>query len=312
MSLGYGRYYSGITNPNVYYAAGLVLNQSQYQATPYGQGGSFLTGGVNQRNDLVQAAQRNIQQAQRQAAMPNARAAISGQADYEKGGPGGGIALPDPLRTAIVAPEPDQVVSGDALNEILKEVIRVIDKGAKGPSAYIPPLLMDDLRFTGSPAADLLNLARQAGNLNYPAAFDDAALARLQLELDKDFTAVAVVVQDGKAPEAAKVAKLAATFQKVQDLAGEVIKNLPFEDAAAARRFLNKMSNAITALKSGAAAGLIDPKWSAEGLTVADLVKHMMRHKLLFGPAPRGKDEAYATMHRNLVTYLFVLTQLKK
>ena len=65
-------------------------------------------------------------------------------------------------------------------------------------------------------------------------------------------------------------------------------------------------------MKGNTAVGLIDPKWAAEGLTVADLVKHMARRKLLFGPAPSGDEEAYMTMHRNLVTYLFVLTQPKK
>ena len=136
--------------------------------------------------------------------------------------------------------------------------------------------------------------------------------ALLRNDLEKDFAAVAVAVQDGKAPDPAKVAKLDATFQKLQNAAGEVVKDFPFDEATAARRFLNRMASAIKALKTGAAAGLINPKWAGEGLTVGDLVKHMTRHELLFGPAPRGRDEVYSTMHRNLVTYLFVLTQAKK
>jgi hypothetical protein len=38
----------------------------------------------------------------------------------------------------------------------------------------------------------------------------------------------------------------------------------------------------------------------------------MTRHKLLFGPVASGSEEAYLTMHRNLATYLFVLSQTKK
>jgi hypothetical protein len=274
-----------------------------------------MTAGAYVRNDLVLAAQRDLAQAQRDASMPGAKSQISGQGDFEKGGAAaqpGALPAQDPLRSAIIAPDPDQIVSGDALNQILQEIIRVEAKGAKGPSAFIPPLLMDDIRFGGSPAADLLNLARQGGNLHLPLAFDDPALVGLSTDLEKDFAAVAVAVQAGKSPDAAKIAKLEATFQKIQDVAPAVIKDLPFDDASAARRFLNRMAGAIKALKSGAANGLIDPKWAAEGLTVAELVKHMTRHKLLFGPAPRGRDEAYSTLHRNLVTYLFVLTQAKK
>ena len=119
-------------------------------------------------------------------------------------------------------------------------------------------------------------------------------------------------MQAGKSPEMAKITKVESTFQRLQDAAGPVIKNLPFEDAAAARRFLNRMASAIRGLKGNTPVGLIDTKWAAEGLTVADLVKHMTRHKLFFAPAPSGNEEAYMTMHRNFVTYLFVLTQPKK
>jgi len=294
-----------------YYASGY------YASGLYGQNGSYMTGSTGTRTDLLAAQQRAITQAQREASLPGARDQITGQANYEKGaapahpedGPQG---PPDALRKALAASSPAEVASGDALNEVLKEVIRVEAKGAKGPSAYIPSLLLDDVRFAGSPAADLLNFARRAGSLPFPAGFEDPTLALLRDDLEKDFAAAAVAVQAGKAPEAAKLARLEVTFQRVQDAAGPVIKNLPFEEATAMRRFLNRMSGAIKAMKGNAAVGLIDPRWAAEGLTVADLTRHMTRHKLHFGPAPVGDEEAYVTLHRNLVTYLFVLTQPKK
>jgi len=298
-----------------YYASGYYASGAF--GTMYGQNGSYMTGGSSGRTDLLLAQQQAIAQAQRYASLPSARDQITGPANYEKGanpassdaGPQG---PPDALRKAMAASNPAEVASGDALNELLKEIIRVEAKGAKGQSAYIPSLLLDDVRFAGSASADLLNLARQAGSLPFPAAFDDSTLAPLRDELEKDFAAAAVAVQAGKAPEGAKLNRLEITFQRVQDAAGPAIKNLPFEDAIATRRFLNRMASAIKGMKGNAAVGLIDPKWAAEGLTVADLVKHMGRHKLLFGPAPSGNEEAYMTMHRNLVTYLFVLTQPKK
>jgi hypothetical protein len=282
----------------------------------YGQGGSYITASTNSRPNLALAQQKIIAQAQRDLSLPGAKSEISEQWNYEKGnnkepmpdiGP-----LPDPIRIALAPTDSAQVMSGEVLNVLLKEIVRVEGTGARGPSAYIPPLLLDDVRFGGSPAGDLLNLARQAGTLEFPSAFDDPALAMFRDNLEKDFAAVAVAVQAGKSPESEKLLKLTGTFQKAQDAAAPVIKNLPFEEATAARRFLNSMANAIKALKTGASNGLIDPKWSAEGLTVTDLAKHMTKHKLQFGAAPRGGEEAYATMHRNLATYLFVLNQPKK
>jgi hypothetical protein len=87
------------------------------------------------------------------------------------------------------------------------------------------------------------------------------------------------------------------------------MKDLPFDDAIATRRFLNQLANAIRAMKSGLANGLIDSKWAAEGVVVADLTKHMAKHKLMFGPAPAGSDKTYATLHQLLAMYLFVLQQ---
>jgi len=311
-SIGTRSYYSGIAPP--VFLSG--YNPYIPSVPIYQQGGSYMTGGAQVRPDLVQAAERAMVKAQREASVPDVRGQISDQNNYEKGITAASDAViqppPPDLRKALEAASPAEVVSGAALNELLKEIVRVEAKGAKGPAAYIPPLQMDDMRFAGPPAADLLNYARRAGNLPFPVAFDNPVLAALRPELERDFTAAAVAVQAGKAPEMAKVTKLEATFQRVQDAAGSVVKNLPFEDAAAARRFLNRMANAIKAMKGTTANGLIDPKWAAEGLTVADLVRHMTRHKLTFASSPRGSEEAYMAMHRNFGTYLFVLNAPKK
>jgi hypothetical protein len=313
------RYYWGVSPfVNPYYAAGAYYVGGvthSYYSPPYLQNGSYMTGRAMVRPDLVQSAQRAVMQAQRNSSLSSARDLITGPSGYETGhalpatGP---QSPPAALRKALSASSAIEVASGEPLNELLKEIVRVEKKGASGPSAYIPSLLLDDVRFSGSSAADLLNFARLADNLPYPVAFDDPALAPLRDELEKDFTSAAVAVQAGKAPENAKLTKLEATFRRLQDAAGPVVKNLPFDEATAARRFLNNMAGAIRAMKGNTANGLIDPKWAAEGLTVADLVKHMTRHKLLFGPAPSGNEESYLAMHRNLAAYLFVLTQPKK
>ena len=313
-SYGTRSYYSGIAPPVFLYGG----YTPYYSGVPiYQQGGSYMTGGAQVRPDLVQAAERAMVKAQREASMPeDVKTQISDQNNYERGiaaASGVGVqAPPADLRKALDAASPAEIMSGAALNELLKEIVRAEAKGAKGPAAYIPPLQMDDMRFAGPPAADLLNYARRAGNLPFPAAFDNPVLAALRPELERDFTVAAVSVQAGKAPEAAKVTKLEATFQRVVDASGSVVKNLPFDDAAAARRFLNRMTNAIKSMKGVTANGLIDPKWAAEGLTVADLVHHMTRYKLQFAPAPRGSEEAYMGMHRNFATYLFVLNSPKK
>jgi hypothetical protein len=224
--------------------------------------------------------------------------------------PGG--AIPDAVVKPLAQVDRAKVLSGEALNDLLREIVKAETKVGARASAYLPVALLDEVRFGGSDAADALNLARRADSLNFPVAFDDPAFKDLRVALDRDFTAVATALQAGKAPEAAKRTQFEATLQKVQTALVPVAKGLPREDAAAAQRFVNQMANLLKALKAGTGNGLIDPKWSSEGTSVADLVKHMNKHKLQFATAPEGNEESYATLHRNFGTYLFLLTQPKK
>lgn len=320
------RYYatSGISIPTMY-GGNLTFRSAYGGIYPpyaynmpyqfYGQSGSYMTGSPNTRNDYVLAAQRNMAKAQRDATANATRTEISGLGNYEKGLPPpdlGPTLAEEAFRAPLAPADLTKVSSGEALNVLLKQIIALEAKGAKGPAPYIPPMLMDDMRFGGTPAGDLLDLVRQAGTLKLPEALEDVALALPRAALEKDFATAAASVLDGKSPEPAKIAKLEITFQQFQDAAAPIIKELPFEDATAARRFINRMTNAIRGMKNGAANGLYDPRWSSEGLTVADLTKQMAKYKLLFRRAPGGSEEAYTTMHQNLANYLFVLSQAKK
>jgi hypothetical protein len=288
------------------------------EAPWYMQSGSYMTGGSVRGNEIIQTAQREVAKAQREAALGDVRDQIGAQWRYETGAApvaAPAVVPPPPdaaavaLRKALTGTDPVAVANGEALNAILAEIVKAEPKGTKGaPSAYIPPSLLADVRFAGSPAADLLTYARLAGGLPFPPAFDDPALAPPRDKFDKAFAEAATPVLAGREPTVGALTRLEVAFHELQTAAGAVLKNLPFEESADARRFLNRIGGAVRGLKGAAPAGLIDPKWGVEGLTVADLVRHMTRHKLQFGPAAPGTEESYATMHRNLATYLFVLT----
>jgi hypothetical protein len=250
-----------------------------------------------------------------------ARDLIDAQWAYEKLGVTGKVALAgaqeqvEELQKAIGLKDEAAIASGVALNRILVAIVIAEGKGAKGVSAFLPPRLLDDLRFKGDKgeaAADLLNLVRQTGKIPFPNNFPGATLADLAGSLDTDFAAATVPLLNGKSPDPAKVKALEATAKKLEAAAPAVIRNLAFEDAKAAHRFLNQMNSAIKALKSSTLTGLINPKWATDGISVADLVKHMTKYKLLFTQAPVGGESSYITLHKALATYLFVLTQAKK
>ena len=223
----------------------------------------------------------------------------------------GGQERPDELVRALAATDEREVSSGVALNHILVAIVAAEAKGAKGPSAFLPPQVLDELRFSGPPAAEALNFIRLAGDLPFPAAFADPKLKATREALGRDLAAVATPLRRGKVPAPGDVQKLDFTVKQAQEAVTPILRNLPFEDATAARRFLNRFQIAVGAMKPADAANLVNLNWPTEGASVADLVKHMTRHKLLFAAAAPGGEASYLAVHKGLATYLFALTQKK-
>jgi hypothetical protein len=267
------------------------------------------------------AVQRDFAKAQKDAAElwgnPEAvKRMISDQWAYEKIGlapavPGAGKAPADALAASLRATTEEEVASGEALNHILAAIVTAEAKGAKGVSAFLPPQVLDEVRFAG-PAGETLNLLRQSGRLPFPAVFDDPALQGVRAAVERDFAAAATPIVAGKPPEAAKLTALEASLAKLEAAASPIMRDRSFQEAIAARRFLNQIAAAVRTLKGGGVTGLVNPAWVTEGTNVANLVKHMAKYKIQFGPAGAGNEPSYLALHRSLSTYLFVLSQPKK
>lgn len=286
------------------------------QSTPYLYSQSAVAptailsmGGASGRENALLTEQHNLEQAQRAATQAASIAPagtvrnVAAGGVLDSGAPAGG------LNPALAPADAKAIASGVALNRLVKEIALAESKGAKGPSAYVPPLLIKDVRFAGSPAADLLNFVRQGAAP--PPAFDAPALAAPRTELAKDFAAVAELMQAGKPMDPVRVGQLNASFVKFEEASAPVLKAAAPADAKAGQEFLATFAGALKVLKDGGEKDLLNPTWATEGLTGADLARHMTKHKLEFAPAPAGAGESYETLNKHLSTYLFVLTKKK-
>lgn len=281
--------------------------------TFYSQSGSYMSGG-SARPNFAADMQHDIQRAQRAASMPGGNDSNAGSSATGSLTPAPvvdrGASNPRELEKEIGPVDRKKVLSGESLNNLLGAIAKAELRNVERPAAFVSPLQLEELRFGGSDTADALNLALRP--LAFPAAFDDASLKDLRLTLARDFGPLATALQAGKSPEAAKLTTFEATLAKMETALAPVVRDLPFDDSTAARRFMNQLAGAAKAMKAGAGNGLVDPKWATEGTTVADLAKHMSRHQLRFAPAPAGNEETYANLHRNLASYLLLLTESKK
>jgi hypothetical protein len=274
-----------------------------------------MSGGVANdpySRDFAKAQQQAVAERRQDEAM--ARPQIAGAWEYENGVAAkklpeikGGTS-PEAQDRALAEADPAAIATGDPLNHLLYAVVAADTRNAKLPSLYLRPDLLTQVRFAGSPAADALTLLR-AARPEFPAAFDDPALADSRDAIEKDLAAVAAPLKANKPADPAAVGRLAATVKAAQDKLTPVLRDLSFEDAVAARRFLNQLDATAKVIRDPSAAGLMNTKWPTDGSSVADLTRYMAKYKLLFGPADKGDEEVYTTLHRGLAGYLMALRQ---
>ena len=74
-----------------------------------------------------------------------------------------------------------------------------------------------------------------------------------------------------------------------------------------AKRFLNQVNEALTALGSPDVAKYFNGDYDAKGMSLGELVRHMTKNELLFAPALEGDEIAYLALHHALVLYLHVV-----
>jgi hypothetical protein len=116
----------------------------------------------------------------------------------------------------------------------------------------------------------------------------------------------------GKRPEAGAADRLTAAVKKAKDAVAPTTKNLPANDVKELNRYFASLDNLARVAKDAGATGVFPQRWASVGVTVAELVHHLDKLKLAFGPASAGDEEAYYSMHRGLVAYYAALAQAKK
>lgn len=320
----FGRTFVGLTVPLT--RAPQIFSPNMGYSPPYSWSGGrvpstgYMSGSIGRYDSY--SVQRDFEKAQRDATLTwrNPEAAknlINNQWAYEKIGmtPTAAAAASkdttETLMTALHARTEAEVASGEALNHILAAIVVAEANGGKGVSAFLPPQVLGDVRFAGK-TGEVLNLLRQTGHLPFPPAFDSPELRPMRDAIERDFSALAAPMLLGKPYENGKLAILEATLQKTELASPAVIREQSFEDAIATRRFLNQLAGLTRTLRAGGTTGLFSPAWTTDGASVGDLVKHMAKYKIQFGPSAVGDEPSYLALHRALTTYLFVLRQPKK
>lgn len=313
--------YSGLVNLNFNYVGAMP---------PFGYGGAamnryaqaaYLHGGVGQYGAYNPGANPIIQEQQRLLAGGrvddgrrggDANRLIADQAAVEFG-----RAVPRPaaapvapgLDPVLLDPTDAAVVSGETLNA-LHAVLRPILERRKGEPPVFPAEVLGHLRYDGPAAAETVEMVR-SGKLVFPPPLDGPAFERLRNDLEKPANELLTAAADSRRSDPGASDRLQHALKKTRTDHAEPLRNLGVSDALTASRFLSALDRLAEAGRDGGLSGFYPAKWAA-GASAADLLAHMDRLKLTFGPASPGDEDAYSAAHRGLLGYYLALTAPKR
>jgi hypothetical protein len=300
-------------------------NQRMAAAAGYGAQAGYLSGGVGgvpafaglpAADPNAAKKQAALAQAQRQAARPagavEARAAIADQWAYEVGAkPAAANGPAKNVNPNLLDATPDEILSGVALNDLLLAVRPMADAGRAAESPLLPPDLLARVEFAGGPTADGVNQLR-AGTLAFPAPLRDAQHDELRRTLAADFAALAAAVGGPRPGVVAAADKLAGSAKKGREAVAPALREMAYPDAVETVRFFHRLEAAARVQRDPATAPAYVPNWSALGLTVKELARHMAKYKLTFAPATAADGGAYDVLYHGMTAYYVGLARAGK
>jgi hypothetical protein len=288
----YGGYYTQwMQNPYEGYlsgAASVTNANAQYQVT------------INQARLLRQEAIRSSFQTR--------RAAIE-QAEYDR------AHMPDPekirqqqlareLDRARISPPLTEVWSGKSLNVLLRNAIARQSQGGRGPTVPVSEEILRSINPTAGDTRDNIGLLKDGGNLQWPQALQVEAFKETREDLSRRMKqAVQTVTAGNKSPDESTLADMQADLKRLNEIVDASVNVLSPDQYIEAKRYLNQVGNAVTALRDRNVSNYLSGNWLPRGKTVAELVKYMGDRGLWFAPAAPGDEPAYLALYHALAAF---------
>ncbi len=201
----------------------------------------------------------------------------------------------------ISAPLPAEITSGQTLNAMLPLIKQLAIKGTQGPPIPLDPDQLREVNVTvGKGGLNFGVLKNGGANLDWPFCLRGPLQKKLAGEIP---TAVSQ----------AKVGQLdPALYRQIntdlanlnEDLRRKFHKEEIYGDEfVEAKRFLDPLKDAVSALRQPTSQRYLDGTYSAKGRTVPELVNHMVQNGLSFTACNPGEENIYYALHDKFVAY---------
>jgi hypothetical protein len=204
------------------------------------------------------------------------------------------------LQRSLSDPSTSEIWSGQALNTLLADLAKRPHDETSGQTIALDEDLLRHINLTTGQGN--VGLLKNAGRLSWPLALlGDANSADRELLNSLAPEAINQAVR-GRVDKGTLKEMFESVHRIRRRLAAD-IKDVTPTQYVEAGRFLSNLDDALKVLSHPDAGDYFTRKYTAQGRTVAELVKHMTAQGLTFAPAIPGDGPAYLALHRALVAY---------
>jgi hypothetical protein len=134
----------------------------------------------------------------------------------------------------------------------------------------------------------------------------------LRRTLATEFDALLQAVGGPRPGLIAAADRLLASIRKAREAVTPSLREMAFPEAVDTAKFFHRLEAAARLVRDPATAPAYVPSWSALGVTVKELSRHMARHKLSFAPAAATDSGAYEVLFHGLADYYIGLARAGK
>jgi hypothetical protein len=213
------------------------------------------------------------------------------------------------LRRALNDPPLSEIISGDALNILLKNIQSIQGKGSYGPTVPLEDDQLKHIQVVGPHGGNIAVF--KDDKVKWPFALRDTPFD----EPRKQFEELSAEAMKQAATDSLTPATVRGMQAAVGRLEQTVEKNAPDMDLSQvveARRYLSELRDGIRALQDPNVGNYASKKWSAQGRDVREMVQYMTKEGLQFAASGRGDEAAYKALHQAMVNYQYGAAQARR
>jgi hypothetical protein len=198
-------------------------------------------------------------------------------------------------------PPESEILSGQALNDILADISKADEPAARGPAATMDKEMLRHINLTSGRGTASAALLKNDGRLTWPSALLDE-ITKADRELIDSLARTAMYQTQNGGLEPSALGQLAVSSRRLRQKLTADVGQLSARQYIDATRFIAQLDDAIRVLGRPDARDYLS-RAGAEGKDVAELVRNMTGKGLRFAAATPGDEPAYLALHRALVVY---------